>query len=98
MALERRTDQLVARAPGRRFRLPVDVGDGAARIGGCHGVDVGFEERARIEVLVAQPLVELLVLAHAVEAHVLRQPDVGLHRLVGRCAASGRFPATSRPW
>ncbi len=62
VVLERRADQLVARAPGQRLRLLVDVGDDAARIGGHQGVDVRFDERARVEVLVAEPLIELRAL------------------------------------
>ena len=57
--LEGRADQLVTRAPGQRLRLFVDVGDDAPWIGRNHGIDVGFDERARVEVLVAQPLIEL---------------------------------------
>ena len=59
VVLERRADQLVARAAGERLGLLVDVGDDAAWIGGDQRVDVGFDERARVEVLVAEPLVEL---------------------------------------
>ena len=59
VVLERRADQLVTRAPGQRLRLLVDVGDDAAGIGGHQRVDVGFDQRARVEVLVAQPLIEL---------------------------------------
>ena len=59
VVLERRADQLVARAAGERFRLLVDVGDDAARIGGHQRVDVGLDQRAGVEVLVAQPLIEL---------------------------------------
>jgi hypothetical protein len=55
---ERRANQLVARAPGKRLRLLVHIGDDAARIGGHQRVDVRFDERARVEVLVAQALVE----------------------------------------
>ena len=59
VVLERRADQLVARAAGQRLHLLVDVGDDAARIGGHQRVDVGFDQRARVELLVAQPLIEL---------------------------------------
>ena len=62
VVLERRADQLVARAAGERLHLLVDVGDDAGRIGGHQRVDVGFDERARVELLVAQPLIELLLL------------------------------------
>jgi hypothetical protein len=59
VVLERRADQLVARAAGQRLGLLVDVGDDAARIRGHQRVDVRFDQRARVEVLVAQALVEL---------------------------------------
>ena len=62
VVLERRADQLVARATGERLHLLVDVGDDAGRIGGHQRVDVGFDERARVELLVAQALIELLLL------------------------------------
>ena len=62
VVLEGRADQLVARAPGQGLHLLVDVGDDAPWIGGHQGVDVGFDERARVELLVAQPLIELLPL------------------------------------
>lgn len=52
--LERRADQLVARATGQDFHLLVDVGDDAGRIGGHDRVDVGLEQRARVELMVAQ--------------------------------------------
>ena len=61
VVLERRADQLVARAAGERLHLLVDVGDDAGRIGGHQRVDVGFDERARVELLVAQALIELLL-------------------------------------
>ena len=59
VVLERRADQLVARAAGERLHLLVDVGDDAVRIGGHQRVDVRFDERARVELLVAQALIEL---------------------------------------
>ena len=62
VVLERRADQLVARAAGERLHLLVDVGDDAERIGGHQRVDVGFDERAGVELLVAQALIELLLL------------------------------------
>ena len=60
--LERRADQLVARASGQGLRLPVDVGDDAPRVGRHQRVDAGFDQRARVELLIAQPLVEPLPL------------------------------------
>ncbi len=59
VVLERGADQLVARASGQRLRLLVDVGDDAARVGGHEGIDVRFEERSRVKLLVAESLVEL---------------------------------------
>ena len=64
---ERSADQLVARAAGQRLRLLVHVGDDAARIGRHQRVDVRLDQRARVEVLVAQPLVE----PHALVFHLL---------------------------
>ena len=62
VALERRADQLVARAAGERLHLLVDVGDDAGGVGGHQRVDVGFDQRARVELLVAQALIELFLL------------------------------------
>ena len=62
VVLEGRADELVARAPREGLHLLVDVGDDAVGIRGHEGVDVGFDERARVEVLVAQALIELLAL------------------------------------
>ena len=59
--LERSADQLVARAARQRLHLLVDVRDDAPRIGGHQRVDVGFDERPRIELLVAEALIELLL-------------------------------------
>ena len=57
--LERGADQLVARTTGQRLHLLVDVGDDARRIGGHQGVDVGFEQRPRVELVIAQALRQL---------------------------------------
>ena len=59
---ERRADQLRTRAAGECLHLLVDVGNEAGRIGGYQRVDVGFDERACVELLVAQTLIELLLL------------------------------------
>ena len=59
VVLERGADQLVARAPGQRFHLFVDVGDDAAGIRRHQRVDGGFDQRPGVELLVAQPLVQL---------------------------------------
>src|SRR5476649_2375350 len=56
--LERRADQLVAGAAGQGLHLLVDVGDDAARVGGHQRVDIRFDQRARVKLLVAQALVE----------------------------------------
>jgi hypothetical protein len=61
VVLERRADQFVARATSERLHLLVDVGDDAGRIGGHQRVDVRLDERARVELLVAQALIELLL-------------------------------------
>ncbi len=61
VVLGRRADQLIARAAGERLHLLVDVGNNAERIGGHQRVDVGFDERARVELLVAQALIELFL-------------------------------------
>src|ERR1019366_4864911 len=61
VVLERRADQLVARAAGERLHLPVDIGDDAARIGGHGGIDVGFDQRARVKLLVAQALIQFFL-------------------------------------
>ena len=73
VVLERRADQLVARAAGERLHLLVDVGDDAGGIGGHQRVDVGFDQRARVELLVAQALIELLLLGF----HLLARGIVG---------------------
>ena len=59
--LERRADQFVAGAVGERLHLFVDVGDDTGRVGGHQGVDIGFEQGARVELLVAQALTKLLL-------------------------------------
>ena len=59
---EGRTNQLVARAVGEFFGLLVDVGDDAGGIGRHDRVNVGFDQRARVELLVAQALVEFFLL------------------------------------
>ena len=73
VVLEGRADQFVARAAGQRFHLLVDVGDDPARVGRHQRVDVALEERARVEVLIAQPLVEL----HALVLDLLAGRVVG---------------------
>ena len=74
VVLERRADQLVARAPGERLHLLVDVGDDAPRVGRHQRVDVGLDQRARVEVLVAQTLVELMRSASTCLRAVLSVP------------------------
>ena len=63
VVLERRTDQLVARAAGEGLHLFVDVGNDAGGIGRDEGVDVRFDQRPGIELLVAQALIEPFLLA-----------------------------------
>jgi hypothetical protein len=48
--------------PVKRLHLLVDVGDDAGRIGGHQCVDIGFDQRACVELLVAQALIGLLLL------------------------------------
>ena len=45
---ERRADQLVAAVSGQRLHLLVHIGDDAERVGGRQGVNIGFDQRARI--------------------------------------------------
>ena len=59
--LERGADQFVAGTAGQRFHLLVDVGDEAGWVGGHQRVDVGFDQGARVKLLVAQALVGLLL-------------------------------------
>lgn len=98
--LERRPDQLVARAPGERLHLLVHVGDDAARVGGDQGVDVRFDQGPRVELLIADALVEqhplrLDLLASGVvraDQQITDDPPLGVaqrrDRHVGREAAA----------
>ena len=67
IVLERRADEFVAGTPGELLHLLVHVGDDAARVGGDQGVDVRFDQRAGVELLVADALVE----QHALGFHLL---------------------------
>ena len=58
---EGRADQLVAGAAGERLHLLVHVGDDAQRVGGHQRVDVRFDQRPGIELLVAQLLFQPLL-------------------------------------
>ncbi len=49
VALEWRADQFIAGAAGERLHLLVDVRDDAGGIGGHQRVDVGFDQRARVD-------------------------------------------------
>src|SRR5665213_2293545 len=62
IVLKRRADQLVTRAIGERLHLLVDVGNDTGGIGGHDRVGVGFDQRAGVELLVAQALIELFLL------------------------------------
>ncbi len=62
MTLERRTDQLVPCTAGERLHLLVDIRDDAGGVGGHQRIDVGFDQRARVELLVSQTLIELCLL------------------------------------
>ena len=51
------TDELIARAAREGFHLLIDVGNDASRVS-CHqSIDVGLDQRSRVELLVAQTLV-----------------------------------------
>ncbi len=87
VVLEWRTDQLITGATSERLHLLVDVGDGARRIGGHQRVDVGLDQGARVELLVAQALVGLLacgdITQYAGKVTLASQPhlaDCHLHR------------------
>ena len=67
--MERRTDQLVARAAGKQFHLLVDVRNDPERIGRHDRIDVRFDERTRVKLLVAQSLIQLLLLNFHLFAH-----------------------------
>ena len=58
VVLERRADQLVTRASGERLHLLVHVGDDAARIGRDQCIDVRFNQRAGVKLLIAHALIE----------------------------------------
>ena len=73
VVLERRADQLVARASGERLHLLVHVGDDAARIGGDQCINVGFNQRARVELLIAHALIE----QHSLGFHLLACGIIG---------------------
>ena len=62
VVFERGADEFIAGAAGERFHLLIDVGDDTGGVGGHQSVDVGFNERAGVELLVAQALIELLLL------------------------------------
>ena len=62
IALKGGAYQFIPRATRECFHLLVRIGNDAKRIGGHQCVDVGFNQRARIELLVAQTLVKLLSL------------------------------------
>jgi hypothetical protein len=62
VVFKRRADQFIARTVGERFHLLVDVGDDAVGVSGHQGVNIGFNEGAGVELLVAQTLVEFLLL------------------------------------
>ena len=59
---ERRADQFVAGTIGERLHLFIDVGDDTGWISGHQRVDIGFEQRTRVKLMIAQPLAEQLLL------------------------------------
>jgi hypothetical protein len=62
VTLERSANQFITSETGERLHLFVDVGNDAGRIGSHQRVDVGFEQGARIKLMVAQALSELLLI------------------------------------
>ena len=62
IALKGGAYQFIPRATSECFHLLVRIGNDAKRIGGHQCVNVGFNQRTRIELLVAQTLVKLLSL------------------------------------
>ena len=96
VVLERRADQLVARAAGQRRHLAVDVGDDAARVGRHQRIDVRLDQRAGVEVLIAQALVEL----HPLFFDLLIGTDNTARQQVGKQRGnliSGSATSTSTP-
>ena len=75
VVLERRADQLLARAAGQRFHLLVHVGDHAQRIGGHQRVHVRFDQRACVELRGLQLALELLL-----RRDVARRGEDAAHR------------------
>src|SRR5665647_379845 len=55
---ERGTDQLSAGAPGQGHHLLVDIGDGAQGISRHQSIDVRFDQRTGVELLVPQSLIQ----------------------------------------
>ena len=55
---EGRADQLVTGASGQRLHLLVHVGNDAARIGRDQCIDIRFNQRAGVKLLVAHALIE----------------------------------------
>ena len=56
------TRSQVAGAASERLHLLVDVGNDAVRIGRHQRVDVGFDQRTGVKLLVAKALIELFLL------------------------------------
>ena len=73
--LERRANQLVARAVCERLHLLVDVGNDAERIGRHQRVNIGFKQRAGVKLLIAQSLIQLLPLFFDLFARGVVRPD-----------------------
>ena len=78
VALERGADQLVARASGQRLHLLVHVGDDAARVRCDQRINVRFDERPRVELLVAHALIE----QHPLGFHLLARGIIGADQQV----------------
>ena len=65
--------QLIAGTIGQRLHLLVNVCDDSLRIGGHQRVDIGFDEGTRVELLIAQALIELLLLLfHLLAGGIIR--------------------------
>ena len=85
VVLERRADQLVARASGERLHLLVHVGNDAARIGGDQRIDVRFNERSGVELLIAHALIE----QHSLGFHLFPCGIIGAdQQIADDCALS----------
>src|SRR5580700_7572369 len=61
MALEGGTDQVAAGVPGQQLRLSIKIRDLSRRVDSHQCVDIRFDQGPRVELLVAQLLLERLL-------------------------------------